>query len=90
MAEDERDPSAVPSGPAPDDEPDEPVRELMHLERDTSPGFLARVRRRIYRRSAVSHVATFSWHLPRVILIELVSMLGHILNAIGTRKGSER
>jgi hypothetical protein len=73
-----------------DDGDDEPIRELRDLERDTSPGFLARIRRKIQRRTAVSHVATFSWQVPRVVLVELVGMLVHILNALGTRKGSER
>jgi hypothetical protein len=72
------------------DEPDEPIRELRDLERDTTPGFLSRVRRKIYRRTAVSHVATFSWQIPKVILLEMVGMLGHILNAFSARKGSER
>jgi hypothetical protein len=69
---------------------DEPIRELLDLERETSPGFLSRVRRKIYRRTAVSHVANFSWHMPKVILLEMVGMLGHILNAFGARKGNER
>jgi hypothetical protein len=87
MSDDNDNPAGTPVG---DGEPDEPIRELLDLEREPSPGFLERVRRKIYRRSAVSHVATFSWHLPKVILIELVSMLGHVLNAFSARKGNER
>ena len=85
------DDNEIPNARAADEDDDgEPIRELLDLERETSPGFLARVRRTIYRRTAVSHVATFSWHLPRVILVELVGMLGHILNALSARKGNER
>jgi len=93
MSDDNQDPlGPVDNGPGngADEGPDEPIRELMNLERDTSPGFLSRVRRKIYRRSAVSQVATFSWHLPTVILVEMVGILGHILNVLSTRKGSER
>lgn len=88
MSDSDDPPVTPPIDDGPDPEPDEPIRELMDLERETSPGFLELVRRKIYRRTAVSHVATFSWHLPRVILVELVGMLGHILNGFGTRKGS--
>jgi len=91
MNDDKSDPDAVPPADQPEDDgPDEPIRELMELEHETSPGFLARLLGKIHRRSAVSHVATFSWHLPKVILIELAGMLGHIVNVLGTRKGSER
>ncbi|HEY3841135.1 MAG TPA: hypothetical protein VGL72_31405 [Bryobacteraceae bacterium] len=82
------------TGPPPeeagDDDAGEPIQELKDLERDTSPGFLARVWRKIQRRTAVSHVATFSWRMPGVVLFELVGMLVHVLNALSTRKGSER
>lgn len=90
MSEENQD-SITSGGHGPDDDGlDEPIRELMDLERETTPGFLSRVRRKIYRRTAVSQVATFSWHLPKVIMVEMVDMLGHILNALSTRKGSER
>jgi hypothetical protein len=61
---------------------------LMEQERETSPDFLNRVRGRIQRRTAVSHVASYSWHLPKTILLELVSLLGYLFKALGTKKES--
>jgi hypothetical protein len=90
MSDENQNPPSMPPGGPDNEGPDEPIRELRDLERDTTPGFLSRIRRKIYRRAAVSHVATFSWQIPKVILLEMVGMLGHILNAFGARKGSER
>jgi len=87
MSEETQDPAAFPQG---DDDTGEPIRELLDLERETSSGFLTRVRRKIYRRTAVSQVATFSWELPKVVLVEMIGMLGYILSASGTRKGKEQ
>jgi hypothetical protein len=89
MSDENDGPVPTPPGGREDDD-DEPIRELRDLERETSPGFLGRIRRKIQRRTAVSHVATFSWQVPKVVLFELIGMLVHILNALGTRKGSER
>jgi len=67
----------------------EPVRLLQEQEREPSFGFLARVRRKIHRRSATSQFAAFSWHLPRAILIEMISVFAHIFSAMdGRRKDS--
>ena len=87
MSEDNQDPAVTQPG---DEENDEPIAELRDLEHETSPGFLSRVRKRIYRRTAVSQVATFSWHLPKVILVEMAGMLVHILSALGSRKGTQQ
>jgi hypothetical protein len=61
---------------------------LMEQERETSPDFLNRVRGRIQRRTVVSQVASYSWHLPKTILLELVSLLGYVFKAFGTKKDS--
>ena len=65
-------------------EPERPIRALPLQERETSPDFLARVRRRIYRRSAASQFASYSWNLPKLILFELMSLLGHLFTISGT------
>jgi hypothetical protein len=61
---------------------------LMEQEQETSLDFMNRVRGRIQRRTAVSHVASYTWHLPKTILLELVSLLGHLFKALGTQKES--
>ena len=66
-----------------DREPEEPLRELRDQERETKPEFLARVRNRIQRRSAAAQLANYSWHAPRVVLIEMASMLDYIVRIIG-------
>ncbi len=66
---------------------DSPIRALKDQEHETSPDFMGRVRRKIYRRATVSQVASYSWHLPKVILMELASLLGHLCRVFGTKKG---
>jgi len=68
----------------------EPVRELLNLEYDTSPVFLTGVRRKIHRRVATAHVASFSWNLPKAILLELIRLLGHSFGALGDTKGTRK
>lgn len=65
----------------------EPIAALLNLEQDTSPSFLDRVRRGIYRRTTTSQLASFSWYLPKMILIEFWNMLIQILNPGAARKG---
>ena len=66
-----------------DSEHDERIRELRDQERDTRPDFLAKVRNRIYRRTATAQIASYSWHAPRLVLIEMASMLNYILRMVG-------
>ena len=69
------------------EEQEEPIRELREQERETKPDFLARVRNRIHRRTATAQMASYSWHAPRLVLIEMASMLNYILRVVG---GSRR
>ena len=62
---------------------EEPIRELRDQERDTRPDFLARVRNSIHRRSATAQIASYSWHAPRLVLIEMASMLNYIFRMVG-------
>lgn len=77
------------SNPVPPRDQDlgEPIAALLDLEQDTSPTFLDRVRSKIYRRTTTSQFASFSWHLPKMILIEFWNMLVQILNPGATQKG---
>jgi hypothetical protein len=69
-------------------EPEQPVRELVDLERETAPDFLSRVRNKITRRTAASQFASYSWHIPKMVLVEMASMLSHVLTEFSGRKRS--
>ena len=64
----------------------EPVRALAEQELQAPPDFVQRVRRRIYRRASTSQLVSFSWSLPKVVLLEMVSLLGHLFTSMGGRK----
>jgi hypothetical protein len=66
----------------------EPLRVLKDQELETSPDFMARVRSKIYRRTTTSQLVSYSWHLPRVVLMEMASVLGHLFSALGGKKDS--
>ena len=70
-----------------DRESEEPIRVLRDQERETKPDFLARVRNRIHRRSATAQLASYSWHAPKLVLVEMASMLNYIFRIVG---GSRR
>jgi hypothetical protein len=65
------------TGPPDDEDPDtgQPIEVLADLESPTRPGFMDRVRNRIERRSVTSQFLTFSWHLPKVVILEFLEML---------------
>jgi hypothetical protein len=70
---------------SPTNNDDQPIERLAELEQDVSPDFLRSVRKKIYRRTAASQVVGFSWNLPRVILLEMISLLSGLLTGGGGR-----
>jgi hypothetical protein len=75
----------------PNGEPaDEPVAELVNQEKETAPDFLSRVRNKIRRRSAASQLAAYSWHVPKLVLLEMASILSYVFAEFGGRKDSQR
>jgi hypothetical protein len=67
-----------------DDEPlaeGEPITPLAELEQDVSPEFLSAVRKKIFRRTAANQMVAFSWNLPKVILLELIMLIGHLFSS---------
>ena len=70
-----------------DVDPGEPVSVLTGFEHETSPAFLTRIRRAIYRRTAASQVASFSWDVPSLVLLELWKSLMELLHMPGVQKG---
>jgi hypothetical protein len=66
-----------------------PIRILREQEHDTSSDFVNRVRNRIHRRAATTQAAAFSWHLPKVALLEMARLLTHLVASVGARKDSQ-
>ena len=72
----------------PDEDPDTgtPIAALRELQQDTSPLFLHKLRRRIYRRKTTSDLLSASWEFPKIVFVELASMLIHLFSGYSTRK----
>jgi hypothetical protein len=83
------DPRNASSENEPDVDPGEPVTVLADLEQEPSTAFLNVVRRKIHRRSAASQFVSFSWNVPKVILLEFWNILVEILSSRGTQKGGQ-
>jgi hypothetical protein len=66
-----------------------PLAELTELEQEVSPSFLGAIRRKIYRRTAISQVAVFSWNVPRVVFLEVLSFVTYLLSNLGGKRRSE-
>ena len=58
---------------------DQPIDRLAELEQEVSPDFLRAVRKKIYRRTATGQVLAFSWNLPKVILLEMLTLIGGLV-----------
>ena len=66
---------------------DVPLRELADLAAETSAGFFARLRARISRRKLAAEVASFSWHLPVMVLVEFLNLILKVLGSRPAQKG---
>lgn len=64
----------------------EPIPGLRDLEHDSTQDFVGRVRRKIHRRRATAQAATFSWHMPGLVLIEMADLLKHFVATTSNRK----
>lgn len=74
--------------PGPENQDESPIGALANQELQPSPDFWASVRRSIYRREAVSQLASYSWDVPKVVLTELFGVIRHLFFALGGRKES--
>ena len=73
-----------------DDDPGQPIKVLADAGFTPASDFIGRIRRKIQRRTTVSQLASYSWKMPGMILLELLSMFGHILKTTGNNKESKR
>jgi len=64
-----------------EDQLGEPIEDLRELEQETSPQFLNVVRNKIHRRTAASQMISFSWELPKTVLMELGNLLAAVMKA---------
>ena len=69
-----------------DPDPGQPLLMLKEQEQETSSRFVDKVRGRILRRTAASHMANYSWFLPGTALLEMARVLTHFLQSFATNK----
>lgn len=72
----------------PEDQAERLVELLREQEWETSPDFVAKVHRKIERRTAASHYVSFSWNMPKVVLVELAGLLKHLVTNVDGKKDS--
>lgn len=75
-------------GTRPEDSADRLLHLLAEQELETSADFIAKVHRKIERRTAASQYVSFSWNMPKVVLLELAGMLKHLVTNIDGKKDS--
>lgn len=73
-----------------DIDPGQPIRILREQDWETTSSFMGRVRSRIFRRTAASQLASFSWKVPQIALFEMVGVLGHLFSAFGSGRNRNR
>lgn len=73
----------------PTNSPD-PLSRLAHQENEVSPEFIHRFRRRLDRRIATTQMASFYWKMPSAVLLEMASLIGEFVYAVGGKKESRR
>ena len=59
----------------------EPIAPLAELEQEVSPKFLGGIRKKIQRRTAANQMVAFSWNLPKIILMEMIMLISHLLTS---------
>lgn len=59
---------------------------LTRQEEPGSDDFLPRLRRKIHRRSTGTQLATFSWELPKSVLLELAHLIKELFFIVGSGK----
>jgi hypothetical protein len=68
-------------------DPGTAIDALAGFEYPASSGFLSLFRRKIYRRTTTAQVASFSWNIPGMVLLELCRILIQLLQVKHTSKG---
>lgn len=71
-----------------DDLETRPIDVLKNQELEPTRDLVGRVRRQIERRTAASQAATFSWQLPKLVLLEFVKAVGDFSFSLKEKKGS--
>ena len=74
--------------PHPDDiDIGEPIRALSEIGLEPRKGFFDKLRRKIERRSFTSHLATFTWEVPRLFLLEMLALIFQFFDRPGRDQG---
>jgi hypothetical protein len=73
-------------GQEPGDAEDFPVQVLVEQEQETAPDFVEKVKRRIHRRTMAAQYASLSWYLPKVVMVEMIGVVRHLVTGISGRE----
>lgn len=76
----------------PDDkngDPGEPVAGLTEMEIEPSAGFLLRLRDKIERRSLSTHFLALAWYVPKMVILEFVTIVFYFFGPADDRKGDK-
>ena len=68
----------------------EPVSILGELDQEPSSGFMERIRHRIERRLLSSHVLSLTWHVPGIVIRELLELIFTFFPAKKEHKGGSQ
>lgn len=67
-----------------------PAGELLDYEFEPSPQFLTGVRNKIDRRRTTGQLVSFSWDMPRAILLEMVNWMGQVSVLFGSNTAKKQ
>jgi hypothetical protein len=67
----------------------EPILVLLQQEQSTSFDFVVKVRNRIGRRTTAAQIVSFSWHLPKTVLLEMLGLCKYLLTSVDGKKDSQ-
>jgi hypothetical protein len=72
------------------DDEGEPVAALALIDEEASGRFWTRLRNKIDRRVATAQVVSFSWNLPKLVLLEFLEIAFNIFSPAKDRKGDSQ
>lgn len=76
-------------GQGDDLEPGRLVEVLRDQEVEPSTDFAGKVKRSIHRKAAAGQYASFAWQMPKVVLLEMLSLCAHWADIAGGRKDKQ-
>lgn len=72
-----------------DGDPGDPLPGLEELEIQPSAGFLLRLGNKIERRSVASYFLGLMWYVPKMVILEFVTMVFYLFGPADDREGDK-